>query len=227
MHAWPVFFCTTNIAFYFIPPWQAHERTLHTDILFGLIKDIARFRPDLKLLISSATLDAEKFSDYFDMAPVFQIPGRMYPVTTYYTKAPEADYRDACVVTVLHIHTTQPAGDILVFLPGQDDIEACEEAINERMRGLGSKVGDSIGDLLVLPIYSSLPTDMQARIFEETPKGCRKVVLATNIAETSLTINGIIFVIDPGFAKQKSYNPRSGMDSLLVAPISKVRNCNW
>lgn len=104
---------------------EAHERTLHTDVLFGLIKDIARFRPDLKLLISSATLDAEKFSDFFDNAPVFRIPGRRYPVDIYYTKAPEADYVDACVVTILQIHVTQKLGDVLVFLTGQEEIEAC------------------------------------------------------------------------------------------------------
>nr|CAB3482705.1 unnamed protein product [Digitaria exilis] len=93
---------------------EAHERTLSTDILFGLVKDISRFRPDLKLLISSATLDAEKFSDYFDSAPIFKIPGRRYPVEIHYTKAPEADYIDAAIVTVLQIHVTQPPGDILV-----------------------------------------------------------------------------------------------------------------
>ena len=84
---------------------EAHERTLHTDILFGLIKDIARFRPDLKLLISSATLDAEKFSEFFDDAPIFRIPGRRFPVDIMYTKAPEADYIDACVVTILQVHS--------------------------------------------------------------------------------------------------------------------------
>lgn len=98
---------------------EAHERTLHTDILFGLVKDIARFRPDLKLLISSATLDATKFSEFFDDAPIFRIPGRRFPVDIYYTKAPEADYIDACVVSILQIHTTQPPGDILVFLTGE------------------------------------------------------------------------------------------------------------
>ena len=97
---------------------EAHERTLHTDILFGLLKDIARFRPDLKLLVSSATLDAAKFSEYFDDAPVFNIPGRRYPVDIMYTKAPEADYLEACVITVLQIHITQPHGDILVFFTG-------------------------------------------------------------------------------------------------------------
>jgi pre-mRNA-splicing factor ATP-dependent RNA helicase DHX16 len=98
---------------------EAHERTLHTDILFGLLKDIVRFREDLKLIISSATLDAQKFSKYFDDASIFMIPGRMFPVDIYYTKAPEADYVDASVITVLQIHVSQPLnGDILGKLSG-------------------------------------------------------------------------------------------------------------
>jgi pre-mRNA-splicing factor ATP-dependent RNA helicase DHX16 len=118
---------------------EAHERTLHTDILFGLLKDIARFRPDLKLLVSSATLDAAKFSEYFDDAPVFNIPGRRFPVDIMYTKAPEADYLEACVITVLQIHITQPHGDILVFFTGQDEIESAQEALQQRTRGFGTK----------------------------------------------------------------------------------------
>ncbi|KAF7226515.1 pre-mRNA-splicing factor ATP-dependent RNA helicase DHX16 [Nothobranchius furzeri] len=197
---------------------EAHERTLHTDILFGLIKDIARFRPDLKVLVASATLDTERFSCFFDDAPVFRIPGRRFPVDIFYTKAPEADYLDACVVSVLQIHVTQPPGDILVFLTGQEEIEACCEMLQERCRRLGSK----IAELLVLPIYANLPSDMQAKIFTPTPPGARKVVVATNIAETSLTIDGIIYVIDPGFCKQKSYNARTGMESLIVTPCSRA-----
>ncbi|XP_069799913.1 pre-mRNA-splicing factor ATP-dependent RNA helicase DHX16 [Dendropsophus ebraccatus] len=197
---------------------EAHERTLHTDVLFGLIKDIARFRPDLKVLVSSATLNTERFSSFFDDAPIFRIPGRRYPVDIYYTKAPEADYLEACVVSVLQIHVTQPTGDILVFLTGQEEIEACCEMLQERCRRLGSK----IAEMLILPIYANLPSDMQAKIFEPTPPGARKVVVATNIAETSLTIDGIIYVIDPGFCKQKSYNARTGMESLIVTPCSKA-----
>merc|ERR1719421_459540 len=140
---------------------EAHERTLHTDVLFGLVKDVARFRTDLKLIISSATLDAEKFSEYFDNCPIFNVPGRRYPVSIHYTKAPEANYLDACVITVLQIHMTQGPGDILVFFTGQQEIEEAMELIDFKTRGLGS----SMAELIVLPIYATLPTDMQAKIF--------------------------------------------------------------
>jgi pre-mRNA-splicing factor ATP-dependent RNA helicase DHX16 len=199
---------------------EAHERTLHTDVLFGLVKDISRFRgDDFRLIISSATLDAEKFAEYFDNANIFNIPGRMYNVDILYTKAPEADYLDAVVVTVLQIHVTQAVpGDILVFLTGQEEIETATEILTQRTKGLGSR----IRELSICPIYSTLPSDMQAKIFEKTQDGARKVVLGTNIAETSLTIDGICYVVDTGFCKQKSYNPRTGMESLIVTPISRA-----
>ncbi|KZO92694.1 pre-mRNA splicing factor [Calocera viscosa TUFC12733] len=198
---------------------EAHERTLSTDILFALVKDIARFRPDLRVLISSATLDAQKFSDYFDGAPQFHVPGRRYPVDIHYTPQPEANYLHASITTIFQIHTTQPLpGDILVFLTGQDEIEAAMENLQETARALGNK----IPELIICPIYANLPSDMQAKIFEPTPPGARKVVLATNIAETSITIDGVVYVIDPGFVKQNSYNPRTGMASLVVVPISRA-----
>ncbi|TKA52525.1 hypothetical protein B0A53_04901 [Rhodotorula sp. CCFEE 5036] len=197
---------------------EAHERTLSTDILLGLVKDIARFRPDFRLLIASATLNATKFSDYFDGAPVFRIPGRRYPVDILYTPQPEANYLHAAVTTVFQIHTTQPKGDILVFLTGQDEIEAAQESLEETARALGNKVAE----LMICPIYANLPTEMQAKIFEPTPEGARKVVLATNIAETSITIDGVVYVIDPGFVKQNAYNPRNGMESLVVTPCSRA-----
>ena len=116
------------------------------------------------------------------------------------------------------MHITQPLGDVLIFLTGQEEIEACCETLLQRTKGLGSR----IKELIICPIYSTLPAEQQAKIFEPTPPNARKVVVATNIAETSLTIDGICFVIDPGFSKQKSYNPRSGMESLIVTPISKA-----
>ncbi|BEI83566.1 hypothetical protein CcaverHIS002_0401700 [Cutaneotrichosporon cavernicola] len=197
---------------------EAHERTLSTDILFGLVKDIARFRPELKLLISSATMNAQKFSAFFDEAPIFDVPGRRFPVDMFYTQQPEANYIHAAVTTILQIHTTQPKGDILLFLTGQDEIEACEENLKETMYALGDKVPE----LIVAPIYANLPTELQTKIFEPTPEGARKVVLATNIAETSITIDGVVYVIDPGFVKQNNYNPKTGMSSLVVEPISRA-----
>jgi pre-mRNA-splicing factor ATP-dependent RNA helicase DHX16 len=197
---------------------EAHERTLHTDILFGLVKDIARFRPELKLLISSATMDAQKFARYFDDAPIFNIPGRRYPVDIHYTPQPEANYLSAAVTTIFQIHITQGRGDILVFLTGQEEIEAAEANLAETSRKLGSK----IPEMIICPIYASLPSELQSKIFEPTPPNARKVVLATNIAETSLTIDGIVYVIDPGFVKENVYNPRTGMESLVVTPCSRA-----
>ena len=197
---------------------EAHERTLHTDILFGLMKDIICLRSDLKLIISSATLDAEKFSSFFNDAPIFRIPGRRFPVDIYYTKTPEADYIDAAVISILQIHVTQPLGDVLVFLTGQEEIETVQELLLERTRKFGKK----LKEMIILPIYANLPTDMQAKVFIPTPPGARKVVLATNIAETSLTIDGITFVIDVGFCKMNSYNAKTGIESLVVTPISKA-----
>jgi pre-mRNA-splicing factor ATP-dependent RNA helicase DHX16 len=197
---------------------EAHERTVPTDIACGLLKDIAKARPDLKLLISSATMDARKFQKYFDDAPIFNIPGRRYSVDVHYTAQPEANYLAAAITTIFQIHITQGKGDILVFLTGQEEIEAAEANLQETARKLGSKMRE----LIICPIYANLPSDLQAKIFEPTPEGARKVVLATNIAETSLTIDGIVYVIDPGFVKENIFNPRTGMESLVVTPCSRA-----
>ncbi|TRX92050.1 hypothetical protein FHL15_007147 [Xylaria flabelliformis] len=197
---------------------EAHERTVHTDILLALVKDLARERPDLKLLISSATMNAEKFAKYFDDAPIFNIPGRRYPVDIYYTPAPEANYLTAAITTIFQIHTSQGKGDILVFLTGQDEIEAAEQQLTDTARKLGNRVKE----LIICPIYANLPSDLQSKIFEPTPDNARKVVLATNIAETSLTIDGITYVIDPGYVKENVYNPATGMSNLVVVPCSRA-----
>uniref|UniRef100_A0A915K171 RNA helicase n=1 Tax=Romanomermis culicivorax TaxID=13658 RepID=A0A915K171_ROMCU len=197
---------------------EAHERTIHTDVLFGLCKAAVKKRPELKLIVTSATLDAVKFSQYFFEAPIFTIPGRTFPVEILYTREPESDYLDAALITVMQIHLTEPPGDVLVFLTGQEEIDTACEILYERMKSLGSDVPE----LIILPVYSALPSEMQTRIFEQAPPGCRKVVIATNIAETSLTIDGIFYVVDPGFVKQKIYNPKTGMDALVVTPISQA-----
>ncbi|GAW16848.1 hypothetical protein ANO14919_062910 [Xylariales sp. No.14919] len=198
---------------------EAHERTIATDVLFALLKKTLKKRSDLKVIITSATLDAEKFSTYFNNSPIFTIPGRTFPVEILYAREPESDYLDAALATVMQIHLTEPSGDILLFLTGQEEIDTSCEILGERMKALGS----GIPQLIILPVYSALPAEMQSRIFEPAPPNSRKIVIATNIAETSITIDHIKYVIDPGFAKQKAYDPKMGMDSLIVAPISQAQ----
>lgn len=198
---------------------EAHERTVSTEIVLGLLKDVIRERKDLRLIVASATINASKFSDYFDNAPIFKIPGRRYPVDVCYTKNPEANYIQAAITTIFQIHTTsESSGDILVFLTGQDEIET----MNETLVDACDKLGSLIKKLIIAPIYANLPPKQQQRIFEPTPPDARKVVLATNIAETSITIDGIKYVIDPGYVKENVFNPRTGMESLVVVPCSRA-----
>ncbi|KAL7078523.1 hypothetical protein ACQ4LE_002354 [Meloidogyne hapla] len=204
---------------------EAHERTLATDILMGLIKEITKQRKDLKIVVMSATLDAGKFQNYFDSCPLLSVPGRTFPVEIFYTPEPERDYLEAAVRTVIQIHICEEVqGDILLFLTGQEEIEDACKRIRKEVQNLGQEAGD----LVCIPLYSTLPPNMQQRIFDPPPPNkpsggiSRKCVVSTNIAETSLTIDGVVFVIDPGFSKQKVYNPRIRVESLLVCPISKA-----
>ena len=204
---------------------EAHERTLSTDVLMGLLKELLLQRKDLRCVVMSATLDAEKFQEYFDGAPLLRVPGRTHPVEVFYTPEPERDYVEAAVRTAAQIHACEAAGDILVFLTGEAEIED----VCARLRGEAAKVGPERGELVVYPLYSSLPPRAQKRIFDAAPgpkfAGAmpgRKCVVSTNIAETSLTIDGIVYVVDPGFSKQKVYNPRIRVESLLVSPISRA-----
>lgn len=201
---------------------EAHERTLHTDILLTLLKDVTRARSDFRLVISSATLDEQKFVQFFNQPPVFKIKGRLFHVQHRFMsndqKTGTSNMIDACLRTVMQIHRTEQPGDILVFLPGQDEIEELQKEIEAQVKRLGSK----IREMLIRPIYANLPTEMQARVFDKTPAGARKVVIATNIAETSLTIDGIVYVIDPGFCKQNRFSSKTGMETLAITRISKA-----
>ncbi|QHN84888.1 Putative pre-mRNA-splicing factor ATP-dependent RNA helicase [Arachis hypogaea] len=184
---------------------EAHERTLATDVLFGLMKEVLKNRHDLKLVVMSATLEAEKFQGYFSGAPLMNVPGRLHPVEIFYTQEPERDYLEAAIRT--------------------EEIEDACRKISKEI----SNLGDQVGPVKVVSLYSTLPPAMQQKIFEPPPPPLkeggppgRKIIVSTNIAETSLTIDGIVYVIDPGFSKQKVYNPRVRVESLLVSPISKA-----
>jgi len=196
---------------------EAHERALNTDILMGLFKKILQRRRDLKLIVTSATMNSKRFSDFYGGAPEFTIPGRTFPVDVMFHRSPVEDYVDQAVQQVLAIHCGKPAGDILVFMTGQEDIEVTCELVRERL--------DALNDppkLSILPIYSQMPADLQAKIFDRAPPGVRKCIVATNIAETSLTVDGIMYVVDAGYSKLKVYNPRMGMDTLQITPISQA-----
>jgi pre-mRNA-splicing factor ATP-dependent RNA helicase DHX15/PRP43 len=168
---------------------EAHERTLATDILMGLLKDIVKRRPDLKIIVMSATLDAAKFQSYFNNAPLFKVPGRTFPVETFYTPEPEPDYLEAAIRTVLMIHQAEDPGDVLVFLTGEEEIEDACRKISAEAEQLAQS-SSLVGPLKAIPLYSSLPPQQQQRIFDPAPPPAypggppgRKVVIATNIAE--------------------------------------------
>ncbi|GAN09004.1 conserved hypothetical protein [Mucor ambiguus] len=214
---------------------EAHERTLETDVLFGLLKQTHRKRPDLKILIMSATLDVAKFSDFFDECPIFEIPGRTYPVQVIYSlDAPKlatlkSAFVDRAVETAWTIHTQQPEGDILVFLTGQQDIERACKAFAEKEAHCDYRRqvkfyddGHGVVRTAVYPLFASLETFEQKAVFELPRQGDRKVVFATNVAQTSVTIPGIRYVVDSGFVKEKSFDPNTGMDALLVTEISQA-----
>ncbi|CBH11024.1 pre-mRNA splicing factor ATP-dependent RNA helicase, putative [Trypanosoma brucei gambiense DAL972] len=202
---------------------EAHERTVHTDILIGAVKDLLHRRPDLRVVVMSATLEERRFQSYFPEAPLVHVSGRMYDVEVYNSRLPEANYLEASIRTAMQIHLYEGPGDILIFLTGEDEIE---QAV-ERLR-LGIPMAEHTnadchkGPVAVLPLYSALPPKEQRKVFQAAPEGTRKIVVATNVAETSLTIDGVVFVIDSGFSKQKVYNPKLRVESLLVTPISQA-----
>ncbi|KAM4738265.1 putative ATP-dependent RNA helicase DHX35 isoform 1-T1 [Anableps anableps] len=209
---------------------EAHERTLYTDIAIGLLKKIQKKRRDLRVIVASATLDAKKFHEFFnlnesgdpnkDTCGILTVEGRTFPVDIFYTVSPVPDYVKATVETVMKIHEMEDDGDVLAFLTGQEEVEKVVSLLQDQARSL-SRYGMK-KHLRILPMYSGLPYADQMKVFERAPSTVRKIVVATNIAETSITINGIMFVIDCAFVKLRAYNPRTAIESLVVTPISKA-----
>ncbi|XP_043723743.1 probable pre-mRNA-splicing factor ATP-dependent RNA helicase DEAH4 isoform X3 [Telopea speciosissima] len=200
---------------------EAHERSLNTDILLGLMKRLVKMRSsNLKVLITSATLDGEKVSRFFSNCPILTVPGKLFPVEILYSKERPTSYIEASLKKALDIHVREPEGDVLIFMTGQDDIEKLVKKLEERVQSLEE---GSCMDAVVLPLHGSLPPEMQVRVFNRAPPNCRRFIVATNIAETSLTVDGVVYVIDSGYVKQRQYNPSSGMYSLDIVQISRVQ----
>ena len=237
---------------------EAHERSLSTDVLLGILKKIRRKRPELRIIISSATLQAEDLLKFFmadadaqakpatsdaltldeliaqkggdtgnhdaenemggDTGRIINLEGRMYPVDVLYLESPAEDYVEKAIETVFDIHTKEPDGDILVFLTGREEIDSAVQAISERAANLHPRAQQ----LMPLPLYAGLSTDQQMYVFEEAPENTRKVIFATNIAEASVTIGGIIYVVDTGYVKLRAYNPTTGIETLTATPVSKA-----
>ncbi|GAA6038833.1 hypothetical protein JCM8097_002918 [Rhodosporidiobolus ruineniae] len=175
---------------------------------------------ELKIVVMSATIDAQRFSEFFDTAPVLFVQGRQHKVTLKYAAEPQLDYVDAALKTVFQIHTKYPPGAILVFLPGQEEIESLHASIKSYLPDL-AKSSPLADEIVVAPLYAKLPAVEQAKAFEPAKPKTRKVVLSTNVAETSVTIPGVKYVVDCGLAKEKRYHAGTGIDSLTVESISQ------
>ena len=207
---------------------EAHERSLCTDIVIGLIKKIQRRRPELRVIVASATLDAEKVRDFFntnvsgdpsqDDVAILSVEGRMFPINIFYSLDPVPDYVQATIETAMKIHRNEPPGDILAFLTGQDDIGTVVRALINEAR---QQPRDAMR-MRVLPMHGGLPRAEQLKVFERTSRSTRKIIVATNIAEASVTIDGVVYVVDAGFVKMPAYNSSCGIESLVVAPVSQA-----
>jgi len=207
---------------------EVHERTCQIDIIMGLLKKVLKRRRDLKLIISSATVDAEYIRDFFnrgkakksEIATILSIQGRHYDVDIHYLTSPCADYVKGCAEVATKLHAKETAGDILIFLTGMDEVDSCVDILEK----FSERSGESRHGLkmLVLPMYGALSPGRQLQVFRPAPRGSRKVIVATNIAETSVTIDGIVHVIDSCFVKQAWFNTETFTDSLIISEVSQA-----
>ncbi|XP_037076284.1 ATP-dependent RNA helicase DHX33-like [Pollicipes pollicipes] len=203
---------------------EAHERTVHTDVLFGIVKKVQKIRrvkqlPELKIIVMSATMDVDHFSRYFNSAPVIYLQGRQFPVQVYYAKQKQEDPVFASLVSVVQLHQTAPPNqDVLVFLTGQQEIQAMVKNLRDVNKDL-----TGCCRLRVLPLYANLPVQQQMEVFQPTPPGQRKVIVSTNVAETSVTLPNIKFVVDSGLVKARCYQPGTGLEMLRVQKISQAQ----
>ncbi|WP_136806291.1 ATP-dependent RNA helicase HrpA [Desulfosediminicola flagellatus] len=194
---------------------EAHERSLNIDFLLGYLKKILPKRPDLKLIVTSATIDTEAFSKHFDNAPVINVTGRTYPVTVRYCPPEEDDssddynYVEHCADTIVNIFKNEQPGDILAFLPTEKEIRACCALVAKKATGA-----------VVLPMFGRLHSADQRKIFQK--HSSTKIVISTNVAETSITVPGIRYVVDSGLARMSFYNARAKTTSLPIQRISKA-----
>ena len=198
---------------------EAHERNINTDLLLGLLKRALEHN-DFKLIVTSATLDVCKFTSFFSGAKVFYIQGRTYPVSIEHLDEPlEGEYVYASVKKSMQLHLEEEKGDVLVFLPGKEEIEDAAQ----QMTRWSTMLPQNFPSVEVHRVYASMPTELQSRLFMPAQANSRKVIFSTNVAETSLTIDGVRFVIDPGVFRQSGFDPHTTMDILRVVPISQAQ----
>ncbi|CAO2654748.1 Nn.00g114810.m01.CDS01 [Neocucurbitaria sp. VM-36] len=211
---------------------EAHERSLSSDILLSLLKKVLLKREDLRIVVSSATLEAERFLDFFnpdngeqvfgknreEYGRIIGIEGRTFPVELQYLLEPTNNYVEAAVDAVMSVHENEGEGDILVFLTGREEIDDAIDMLSDRIADLPS----TFQKLMCLPLYAGLPTEEQMFVFQKAPTNTRKVIFSTNIAEASVTIDGIVFVLDSGYVKLRNYDARLGIENLNVVPVSKA-----
>ena len=200
---------------------EAHERTVLTDLILGFLKALINGpRPDLKIIVMSATLQAERFSAFFNEAPVIFVEGRKFDVSQYYLTAPSDDIVDSVIRTVVQLNQGEPLGDILCFLPGQEEIDKAV-IIMEKISGIIHKE-TSVPLMIPLPLYAALPPAKQAIVFSPVRGFKRKIIFSTNIAETSVTVSGVKYVVDSGLRKVKVWRHQLGLATLLTVPISQA-----